>query len=473
MNPSLDNSKQHRINVQNLGCKVNRYESDAVLSSFIEAGYAPVNDDEIADVYVVNTCGVTSEAARKSRQFARRVRRQNPEAIVVAMGCQVQLEYDETQDSDNLPDLLIGQVGKSEVPQQVQRLLDERLGKTLMPLETTGDATDSAKMDEPFQYEDLGINSTQSESRAYIKVQDGCSYQCSYCTIPRARGRSRSRGAEQILKEAKALAKAGYKEAVITGVEVASYGKEKDFVGIPGGSGNPLLELLERLDAESGLKRIRLSSLEPAWVTEDTAERLAQLETLGHHFHLSLQSGSDRILRLMRRRYTTKMYREAVRLLRAKMVDAEFTTDVIVGFPGETEEDHAESLAFCEEMGFMRLHVFRFSPRPRTDAALMGDRIHGDIMKERSAEMQALSDRQWWSKAEALQGSSEEVLIESIREDWADGYTRNYWPISIDMRSTSGEVKIQDIVPVRLELPNKKNKHVSLPTEVRLIGVPL
>lgn len=469
MNPVNTQSIQHRISVQNLGCKVNRYESDAVLSSFVEAGYTAVNDDGIADVYVVNTCGVTAEAARKSRQFARRARRRNPDAIVVAMGCQVQLEKDRAEGETDLPDLLIGQAGKGDVYEQVQRLLAERRGCDPARANIIG----QTKMDEPFAYEDLGINASQSESRACLKVQDGCSYSCSYCTIPKARGQSRSRNPEQILEEAKALAAAGYREAVITGVEVASYGREKGFRELYGDKGTSLIDLLERIDRESGLSRLRLSSLEPAWVTPETAARLAGLKTLGHHFHLSLQSGSDRILRLMRRRYTAAMYRRAVELLRHEMKDAEFTTDIIVGFPGETEEDHDESLAFCAEMDFMRMHVFRFSPRPGTDAAAMKDQVHGDLSRERSNQMLALSDRQWWKRAEQVCGSSDEVLVEAVFGASAEGYTRSYWPVEIRSDEGEAERKVQDIVKVRLQLPEEANKHLSLPTEVRLVGVPL
>ena len=469
MNPVNTQPIQHRINVQNLGCKVNRYESDAVLSSFVEAGYVPVGDEDVADVYVVNTCGVTAEAARKSRQFARRARRRNPEAIVVAMGCQVQLERDRASGAPDLPDLLIGQVGKNDVYTQVQQLLAERSGHVLPDPDIIG----SARMDEPFVYEDLGINAYQSESRAYLKVQDGCSYQCSYCTIPQARGPSRSRDPEQIVEEAKALAAAGYREAVITGVEVASYGREKGFRNMYGDEGTSLIDLLERIDRESGLDRLRLSSLEPAWVTPETSARLGALRTLGHHFHLSLQSGSDRILRLMRRRYTTAMYRRAVELLRAEMADAEFTTDVIVGFPGETDEDHSESLAFCAAMNFMRMHVFRFSPRPGTDAAQMKDQVHGDISRERSNQMLALSDRQWWKRAEQVCGGTDEVLVEAVEGCSAEGYTRNYWPVRISTLDGEAGPKVQDIVRVTLHLPEEENKHLSLPTEVRLAGAPL
>ena len=450
---------RYRINVQNLGCKVNRYESDAVLASFLNAGYTEVPDDSEADVYVVNTCGVTSEAARKSRQFARRARRINPDAVVVSMGCQVELEKDALDGATDLPDLLIGQVGKSEVLQQVEQLLSSRqqLGTDLAEPQIL-----ERDLDADFSYENLGINTRQSESRAYIKVQDGCSYQCSYCTIPRARGRSRSRPAEQILEEAKALAAAGYKEAVITGVEVASWGKERDYQG-----DMTLIDLLEAIDATSGLERVRLSSLEPAWVTEETAARLGRLKTLGQHFHLSLQSGSDTVLRRMRRRYTTAMYREAVERLRQAMPGAEFTTDVIVGFPGETEDEHQASLQFCEELELMRLHVFRFSPRPGTDAATMPGQVQGDVARRRSQEMQALSDRLWWSRADRMVGQPAKVLVEAVEADGASGYTEHYWPVRLET-ATHGELQVQDIVEVELALPSRMNQSLALPTDVRL-----
>lgn len=416
--------------IENLGCKVNRYESDAIAQQFAIRGYEVVDKIEDADVYILNTCGVTMEAARKSRQLLNRAKRHNPDALVVAIGCQAELTPNE------LPcDIAVGNERKHCLPDVVAAY---RAGEGQPDRISIGEVRDFAE---------FGPVVDQKETRAYLKVQDGCNSFCSYCTIPLARGRVRSRAEDEVLKEAELLAKAGFKEVVLTGIHVCSYGMDR------GESSTALVRLIEKIARVEGLSRIRLSSLEPQSITKEFVTIAAGIPKLCPHFHLSLQSGSDKILKAMRRRYDTARYREACQYIREAFPTVGLTTDVIVGFPGETDEDFRETMAFVEEMRFTRLHVFRYSERPGTAAVRFKNKVDGVTSKARSEELIALGDRLAKEAMERALGRETEVLLEAFAESgFRQGYTPDY--LLTELRLPPGvETKFGegDIVKVRLK----------------------
>lgn len=396
------------IALHTLGCKVNHYETDAAAMRFLEAGFIEVPFDRPADVYLVNTCTVTGEADRKSRQMLRRARSVNPDALVVAMGCHV-----ETADTAAYADVLIGCDGRNRVVELVLDALSVRFAGVAetQPWHTAGmDGT---------AYEEPGPVTRQSETRAYIKIQDGCDDFCAYCSIPLARGRARSRGRENILAETHALAAAGFAEVVLTGIHIGAYGIDR-------GEGDRALARLARdVAAVNGISRVRLGSLEPQTVTSGFLEEIAGIPKLCPHFHLSLQSGSSPVLERMNRRYDPKRFLEIVVALRTAFPDAGMTTDVIVGFPGETEAEHKESLAFCERVGFSRMHVFRYSRRKGTAAADMPGQVQPSVAARRAGDFARLADRLARKFGADCRGCMRDVLIESID---ADGLGKGYTP---------------------------------------------
>lgn len=414
-----------RVALFNLGCKVNRYETDAVGQQFAEAGYDIVPFDDAAEVYILNTCAVTGEAARKSGQMLRRARKQNTDAVVVVMGCHVQLGG-----ACEPADIVVGTQGKSRVFQAVEHFREEWALGGFAPDRRPDrmDLSQTYDLLEAPDFEDFGTVEHQSETRAYIKIQDGCNNFCSYCAIPYARGRVRSRNRNSILAEGRQLAEAGYKEVVLTGIHVCSYGKER------GEDSTALTELCARLAEIPGIERIRLGSLEPLSVTSEFIRQAAANEKLCPHFHLSLQSGSADTLRRMRRRYTAEQYRRVVRELRAAYGDRlGLTTDVIVGFPGETEEEFAESYAFCEEMGFTRMHIFRYSERAGTDAVKLPDKVLPEVSAERAAKLAGLAARLQHTHREQRLGQRDSLLLEQTnREGCFEGYTPNYDALVLD-----------------------------------------
>lgn len=453
-----------RAAVLNLGCKVNHYESEAIKQQLAEAGFELVPFQEAADVYVINTCTVTGEAARKSRQMVRRARRHNADAVVVAVGCDVEMERERLD-----ADLTIGNRGKAAVARHVLDFL-----QTVRPdAAAAGDAvTDAAAGDRPGRrdigaagsdwaeretFEELGAVIRQHDTRAIIKVQDGCNQFCSYCAIPYARGRVRSREPGAVLREAAGLAAAGYRELVITGIHVCSYGADW---ALPAGADRPetaqsafaspdreltaaaavradpepLMALCEQLAAIPGVRRIRLGSIEPRSVSAAFARRMGANPALCPHVHLSLQSGSDATLQMMRRRYTASEYRTAVDRLRRFVPGVVLTTDVIVGFPGETHAHHLESLAFCRSIGFAKIHTFRYSPRAGTLAARFEQTVSPACAEQRSRDFLALSDAGWAAAAAATAGTQQLVLLEEQTPDglWT-GYTPGYLPVYADL----------------------------------------
>ena len=343
-----------------LGCKVNQYETNAMTQKFIKSGYEIVNEQEKADIYIINTCTVTNMSDRKSRQMLRRVRDLNKKAIIVACGCYAQVAKSELEKIEEI-DLILGNNEKGHIVEYVEEVMKNHNKKTQV-----------ADVMEEKEFMDFGDTTYSKKTRAVIKVQDGCDRFCSYCIIPYARGRVRSRKPESIISEIKKIAKEGTKEVVITGIHVASYGK--DFK-----EEYRLIDLLEEINQIEGIKRIRLGSIEPLLINKEFMERLVKLEKICHHFHLSLQSGCDETLKRMNRRYTTDQFREIVTILRKYYEDVILTTDIIVGFPGETEEEFNKTYKFLEEINFYKMHIFKYSPRNGTKAAKMEDKRKKEV----------------------------------------------------------------------------------------------
>jgi threonylcarbamoyladenosine tRNA methylthiotransferase MtaB len=415
-----------------LGCKTNHYETDAIARRFTDAGFERVDFDQIADVYIINTCTVTGEADRKSRQMLRRAKRLAPQAVVVAMGCHAELS-----DAKSYADIVIGTHGKARALELVQDYL--QLSHT-----TGNDPAENIPGEDLF--EELGIVDRQSECRAHIKIEDGCNSFCSYCAIPLARGRIRSRSEAAILAEGRALAMAGYREVVLTGIHVCSYGADR------GEGSDAVMVLANRLAMIEGIDRIRLGSLEPQSITPSFIALARENPKLCPHFHLSLQSGSDTVLQRMSRRYSTGQFRTVANNLRAAFPQASLTTDVIVGFPGETEAEFAETLAFCAEIGFARMHIFRYSPRKGTRAAAMKDQVAASISAARSLTLQELADNLAGAFHASQLNRPQQVLVETHTESGAaEGYTAAYVPVRIEPGQELTPGQIFEVVLVRAD----------------------
>lgn len=397
--------------LHNLGCKVNAYETEAMQHLLEEAGYEIVPFTQKADVYVINTCSVTNMADRKSRQMLHKVKKNNPDSIVVAAGCYVQ-----TSEKEVLNDLSVDIVIGNDRKHDLVRLLEEY---SLNSVSDTVDDINDGKHD----FEELFIDQTKEHTRAFIKVQDGCNQFCSYCIIPYARGRVRSRRFENVIAEVERLAANGFKEVVLTGIHLSSYGV--DFEEATG-----LLELIQAVNAVKGIERIRLGSLEPKIVTEHFASELSKLDKICPHFHLSLQSGCDATLKRMNRKYTTKEYERGCELLRKYFVHPAITTDVIVGFPGETEEEFEQTKAYLEHIHFYEMHIFKYSKRKGTRAAVMPDQIDEQIKAARSEKLIALGHDMSKEFRKFYIGKNEEVLFEEKAvigdKEYFVGYTKEY-----------------------------------------------
>ena len=403
--------------LHNLGCKVNAYETEAMQHLLEEAGYEIVPFTQKADVYVINTCSVTNMADRKSRQMLHKAKKNNPDSIVVAAGCYVQ-----TSEKEVLNDLSVDIVIGNDRKHDLVRLLEE------YSLDSVNDTVDDIN-DGKHDFEELFIDQTKEHTRAFIKVQDGCNQFCSYCIIPYARGRVRSRRFENVIAEVERLAANGFKEVVLTGIHLSSYGV--DFEEATG-----LLELIQAVNAVKGIERIRLGSLEPKIVTEHFASELSKLDKICPHFHLSLQSGCDATLKRMNRKYTTKEYEKGCELLRKYFVHPAITTDVIVGFPGETEEEFEQTKAYLEHIHFYEMHIFKYSKRKGTRAAVMPDQIDEQIKAARSEKLIALGHDMSKEFRKFYIGKNEEVLFEEKAvigdKEYFVGYTKEYVPFSFN-----------------------------------------
>ena len=393
-----------------LGCKVNQYETNAMTQKFIEKGYKVIeeNNEEVnPDICIINTCTVTNMSDRKSRQMLRKMKEKNTETIVVAVGCYAQVAKEELSKIEEI-DLVLGNNEKVEIVKYVEEYLEENKKRI-----ETEDVMQSR------EFSEFGEITFSEKTRAVIKIQDGCDRFCSYCIIPYARGRVRSRKPRSIILEITEIAKRGIKEVVITGIHIASYGK--DFK-----EEYKLIDLLEEINKIEGIQRIRLGSIEPLLITEEFIERLKKLEKICHHFHLSLQSGCDETLKRMNRRYTTEQFETIVEILRNAYEDVNLTTDIIVGFPGETEEEFNKTYEFLKEIKFYKMHVFKYSPRKGTKAAVMENQIPGNIKEERSRKLIELSNRNEVEYNEQYIGKEVEVLFEEKKDGIYKGHTQNY-----------------------------------------------
>ena len=390
-----------------LGCKVNQYETNAMIQKFIEQGYNIVEHTKKADIYIINTCTVTNMSDRKSRQMLRRVKDLNPHAIVVACGCYAQIAKEELKKIEEI-DLILGNNEKKEIVKYIEKYIDEK-----KQIQSTEDVMQTR------EFVDFGNVTYTEKTRAVIKVQDGCDRFCSYCIIPYVRGRVRSRRPESVISEIKNIAKKGIKEVVITGIHVASYGKDfkEDY---------RLINLLEEINKIDGIERIRLGSIEPLLIDEEFMLRLTKLEKICHHFHLSLQSGCDETLKRMNRRYTTKQFGKIVNLLRENYNDVILTTDIIVGFPGETEEEFNKTYEFLKKIKFYKMHVFKYSKRKGTKADSMPMQINGNIKEIRSQKLIELSDKNEKEYNKIYIGKDVEVLFEERKDGFYKGHTKNY-----------------------------------------------
>lgn len=428
------NLQGKRAVIVTLGCKVNQYETDAMYGMLKEAGVSMVDSKETADIYIVNTCSVTNMAERKSRQMLHRAKKKNPDVVVAAVGCYAQVGKEELAKDENI-DLIIGNNKKKDLVQ----ILEDYIGASSHKSEVLDIARDRT-------YENLQVKQLKEHTRAYIKVQDGCNQFCSYCIIPYARGRVRSREKEDILQEIRMLANDGCQEFVITGIHVTSYGKDlKDIT---------LIDLLEEISEVQGVRRIRLGSLEPGFITEDTVMRLSRIKSFCPHFHLSLQSGCDSVLERMNRKYTTAQVREKCDCIRRHFDSPALTTDIIVGFPGETEEEFEQTRAFLEEINLYEMHVFKYSIRKGTKAADMTPQVDAQIKTARSSVLLEMSQRHQREFEEKQLGSIREVLIEEKvhgENDLYTGHTKEYIKVAVynsqPLENQTIQVKLKEISP--------------------------
>lgn len=479
------------VALHNLGCKVNSYEIEVMQQMLQEKGYTIVPFDEIADIYIVNTCTVTNIADRKSRQMLHRAKQKNPNALVVAVGCYVQTGREDVE-QDPCIDLAIGNNRKKDLAVILEEYLEEAvetdavaegcdgangqsdIGDEKKYTGTAGEIhkdktlhdTTVIDINHTAEYEEMTLKQTAEHTRAYIKIQDGCNQFCSYCVIPYARGRVRSRRAEDIIREITGMAKNGYREIVLTGIHISSYGidfdeeawnrgesvsvlkedeERRDYSG-----SSKLIDLLERIHDIEGIERIRIGSLEPRIVTEETAARMAALPKLCPHFHLSLQSGCDATLRRMNRKYTSEEYAESVALLRKVFEHPAITTDVIVGFPGETEEEFAQTVGFLDRIQFFEMHIFKYSKRAGTRAAVMPHQVPDQVKTARSAELLAMEKEQSKQFRAHYLGQEAEVLLEETKEidgtQYLLGHTRDYVKVAVPLAENEGKAITNTVV---------------------------
>lgn len=416
---------KNTFNIITLGCKVNQYESEAVEEIFQARGYEKKQNN--ADIYVINTCTVTNMSDRKSRQMISRARRDNPEAVIAVMGCYSQVKPEEVAAIEGV-DVVLGSRNKEEVVDLCENVLQNKkaIDKVLSFSETK-------------TIEELEISNQEAMTRAYMKIQDGCNMYCSYCLIPYARGNIASRDMDSIKEEAKRLAQNGYKEIVLTGIHVASYGKDLR-------NGISLIDVIEEVAKTEGIERIRLSSMEPRHITRDFLERMKATGKACDHFHLSLQSGSDDILRAMNRKYDTKIFIEKVNLIREVFPNAGLTTDIIVGFPTETEENHEETKDFVKDIKFAKTHLFKYSKRDGTKAASMKPEVDGNVKKVRLKELEAIEEVNRLNFLKNQIGKTLSVLFESKSdmEGYKSGYSTNY--LRVNVKDDIGDNEIRNVL---------------------------
>ncbi len=396
-----------------LGCKVNQYETEAIAELFKERGYDITDFSEKADIYVINTCSVTAMSDRKSRQIIRRAKKQNPDSIVVVTGCYAQVSPDSVLKIDGV-NLVIGTNEKSKIPEEAERLSMESKKACVADISHTHD------------FEEMTVAGYGSMTRAYIKIQEGCNQFCSYCIIPYARGPIRSREPKQVIEEAKRLAGEGFTEIILVGIHIASYGLDIKTTS--------LADIILEVNKIDGIKRIRLSSIEPMTLNPEFIKKISPAGKLCPHFHLSLQSGSEETLKRMNRRYTPAEYRKIVNSIRDNFYGAAITTDVMVGFPGETEEEFKESAEFVREMCFADVHIFKYSPRPGTPAAKLSNQVTPEDKEKRSKILEDIRKESTKKYLESFVGTVAEVLFEQpsqTHKGWFEGKTTNYMTVLV------------------------------------------
>ncbi|SJS76077.1 tRNA (N(6)-L-threonylcarbamoyladenosine(37)-C(2))-methylthiotransferase MtaB [Clostridioides difficile] len=414
-----------------LGCKVNQYETEAMLELFEKDGYEQVNSEEYADVYVINTCTVTHMSDRKSRQYIRRVKKKNPDAIIAVVGCYSQVSPEEILDIEEV-NLVMGTNDRRKIVEEIKKINSSKKVSTV---------DDIMKVK---AFEEIEISQTNGKTRAFMKIQDGCDRFCTYCIIPYARGRVRSRDIDSIVDEVKKLANNGYKEVVLTGIHVASYGKDLKDRDIK------LLDVIKQINQIEKIERIRLSSVEPILFTDEFVNEVLKMDKVCSHYHLSLQSGCDETLKRMNRRYTTLEYKTIVDRLRSKMPDVAITTDVIVGFPGETNEEFKKTYEFLKEIELSQMHIFKYSPRKGTPAATMENQVDPQMKHFRSEQLLNLSKVNFNKFATKFIGHELDVLFEqNIEGNKYEGLTSNYIRVVVESdKNIQGQilkVKINDV----------------------------
>lgn len=418
-----------KVAFSTLGCRVNVYESEAMAEKFIREGYEVVDASEAADVYVINTCTVTNMGDKKSRQIISRARKLNENATVAVVGCYSQIAPKEVSEIPGV-DVVLGTRNKGDVVYYVNKARDE--GKSQVHVE--GVLKNK-------KFEELNIEEYQDKTRAFLKIQDGCNRFCTYCIIPYSRGSVCSKDPKKVLEEVNKLAEHGFKEIILSGIHTASYGLDLE------GSVN-LIDIIEEIEKVEGIERIRIGSIEPAFFTPEVIEKIKKFKKLCPHFHLSLQSGCDATLKRMNRRYTAKEYADSVNLLRETMPDVSITTDVIVGFPGETEEEFNETYEFLKNIKLTKTHVFKYSPRKGTKAADMQDQLDGSIKEKRSKLLIELSNKNEKEFIEKFIGKEMDALIEAEvkgKDGIYEGYTRNYIKVQVPCTCADVTGKIVDI----------------------------
>ncbi|MCX7773889.1 MAG: tRNA (N(6)-L-threonylcarbamoyladenosine(37)-C(2))-methylthiotransferase MtaB [Clostridia bacterium] len=431
--------KTRKVAFITLGCKVNTSETEGMKQLFIHAGYSVVSDDEFADVYVINTCTVTSMGDKKSRQMLRRAHSLNPDAVVAAVGCFAQVAPEEAAKIEGV-NLVVGTNMKNRIVELVEHTRPDEKQIYVMERKALS------------EYEELPVDNYEGHTRAFLKIQDGCDQFCSYCIIPYARGPVRSRGIGDVVEEAKRFAFRGFKEVVLTGIHLTSYGDKTE--------GSGLLDLISRVHDIEGIERIRLGSLEPMFLNPEFVQGIRHLPKLCPHFHISLQSGAEATLKRMNRKYRPKDYRAIVRMLKQEIPDVAVTTDVMVGFPGETHEEFEESYGFCEEMGFQWIHVFKYSPRQGTPAARYPSQVPPAVKEERSKRLIALAEKMREAYFRAYLDTEISVLLEQEVNGMMEGLTPNYIPV----RALINSDKAGEIIKVRLK-GIEKDHMLGSPTE--------
>lgn len=425
-----------KVAFSTLGCRVNQYESEAMAEKFIREGYEVVDFSEIADVYVINTCTVTNMGDKKSRQIISKARRLNNNAIIAVVGCYSQIAPKEVSAIEGV-DVVLGTRNKGDVVYYVNKARDEQK----IQVHVEGFLKNK-------KFEDLNIEEYQDKTRAFLKIQDGCNRFCTYCAIPYARGSVCSKEPRKVIDEIKKLASHGFKEVILSGIHTASYGLDLE--------GNiTLIDLIEDIEKIDGIERVRIGSIEPAFFTNEVIEKIKGFKKLCPHFHLSLQSGCNTVLKRMNRRYTAEEYEHIVNVLRENIKDVSISTDVIVGFPGETEEEFNETYEFLKKIKLTKTHIFKYSPRKGTRAAEMKEQIDGKVKEERSKALIALNDINEQGFIEKYINKNVKVLLEQQvkgKENIFEGYTENYIKVEVEKPEN---IKTGDIIECRIEKAHK------------------